>query len=63
MLSGGIARIVRITARAAVKDRRPPQAASASALVLDGEHGVIGSRCQATLPLSFLVRRAPPCSE
>jgi len=30
MLSGGIARIVQITARAAVKDRRPPQAASAS---------------------------------
>ena len=29
MLSGGIARSFRITARAAVKDRRPPQAASA----------------------------------
>jgi hypothetical protein len=39
---GGIARNPQITARAAVKDRRPPQAASASALVLDGEHGVIG---------------------
>jgi len=40
---GGIAHPPGITARAAVKDRRPPQAASAfPALVLDGEHGVIG---------------------
>jgi hypothetical protein len=62
MFSGGIARIVRITARAAVKDRRPPQAASASALVLDGEHGVIGSRCQAILPLFFLVSRSAACT-
>jgi hypothetical protein len=39
---GGIARLPPLTARGAVKDRRPPQAASASqALVLDGEHGVI----------------------
>jgi hypothetical protein len=41
ILLGGIARSFGITARTAVKDRRPLQAASASALVLDGEHGVI----------------------
>jgi hypothetical protein len=53
---GGIARIPGITARAAVKDRRPPQAARAfSALVLDGEHGVIGLIGQTNPPLLFFL--------
>jgi len=51
LILGGIARHGSITARAAVKDRRPPQAAGAfAALVLDGEHGVIGLIGQANPP-------------
>jgi len=42
MVLGGIARVGPITARAAVKDRRPPPGGEGVlALVLDGEHGVI----------------------
>jgi hypothetical protein len=37
---GGIARFGAIAARAAVKDRRPPEGGGGvPALVLDGEHG------------------------
>jgi hypothetical protein len=43
MMSGGIARGGVITARTAVKDRRPPNGGEGVlALVLDGEHDVIG---------------------
>ena len=42
MFLGGIARVGPITARAAVKDRRPPRGGEGVlALVLDGEHDVI----------------------
>jgi len=42
-LSGGMARGLRITSRAAVKDRRPPPGGErVLAFVLDGEHDVIG---------------------
>jgi hypothetical protein len=43
LISGGIARAGAITARAAVKDRRPPNGGEGvPTLVLDREHGVIG---------------------